>query len=79
MEAPSKKDEERTPLVRSMICVRKANEPGEISSWRKPIAEKAMMARTPMDLSAAMFAREETAEGEMVCPGRGAGGWLGFG
>ena len=69
MEVPSKKDEGRTPLVRSMICVGRANEPGEISSRREPTAEKARMARTPRDLSAATFAREGTAEGEMVCPG----------
>lgn len=39
-----------------------------MSSLNDPTAEKARIARTPSDLSAAMLAREGTAEGEMVCP-----------
>lgn len=53
--------------MRSMICVGRTNDPGAISSRREPTAEKARMARTPSDLRAAMFAREGTADGEIVC------------
>ena len=63
-----KNDAGRTPFVRSMICEGRMNAPGEISSRREPTAEKATMARTPSDLSAAMFARPGTAEGLMTCP-----------
>lgn len=45
------------------------NEPGEISSRREPTAENAMMARTPRDFRADIFAREGTVEGENECPG----------
>jgi len=65
---PSKKLAGRIPLVRSIICVGRMKEPGVISSRKEPTAEKAMMARTPMDLRAATLAREGTAEGAMVCP-----------
>ena len=51
-----------------MIWFGSANEPGAISSRREPTAEKASTARTPSDLSAAMFARAGTAEGGMECP-----------
>ena len=57
------------PFVRSMIWVGRTNDPGVISSRREPTAEKARMVRTPMNLRAAMFAREGTADGAMVCPG----------
>jgi len=51
-----------------MIWLGRTKEPGEISSRREPTAEKAMMARTPRDLRAAMLARAGTAEGWIVCP-----------
>lgn len=57
------------PFVRSMICVGRTNAPGGISSRKDPTALKARIALTPSDFSAAMFAREGTAEGEIVCPG----------
>ena len=63
-----KNDAARTPFVRSMIWFGSANEPGAISSRSEPTAEKASTARTPSDLSAAMFARAGTAEGGMECP-----------
>jgi hypothetical protein len=44
-------------------------EPGEISSRREPTAENARMVRIPKDLSADMFAREGTEDGERA--------WLG--
>ncbi len=55
-------------MVRSIIWVGIAKEPGEISSRREPTAEKATMALTPSDLSAAMLARAGTADGAIVCP-----------
>ena len=64
----SKKLAGRTPFVRSMICVGRANIPGETSSRSDPTALKARIARTPRDLSAAMFARDGTADGLRVCP-----------
>jgi hypothetical protein len=52
-----------------MIWVGRTNAPGGMSSRRDPTAEKASTMRTPRDLSAAMFAREGTAEGGMLCEG----------
>ncbi len=63
---PSKKLAGRTPLVRSMICEGRTKSPGAISSRREPTAEKARIARTPRDFSAAMLARVGTADGLMV-------------
>ena len=60
----SKKDVGRIPLVLSIICEGKMNEPGDISSRKEPTAENAMIAQTPRDLRADMLAREGTAEGE---------------
>ena len=59
----------RTPLVRSIICEGMTNDPGAISSRKDPTAEKAMIARTPKDLRAAILALEGMFEGEMVWPG----------
>jgi hypothetical protein len=61
----SKNVEGRMPFVRSMIWVGRMNERGGMSSRREPTAEKAMMARTPSDLRAAMLAREGTDDGGM--------------
>ena len=49
-----------------MICEGRINDPGTISSLKDPTAEKAMSARTPKDLRAAILALEGTLEGEMV-------------
>ena len=68
IDVPSKKEEGRIPLVRSIICVGRTKEPGERSSRREPTAEKARMTRTPSDLRAAMLARDGTAEGAIECP-----------
>jgi hypothetical protein len=64
----SKKLAGRMPRVRSIICVGSANVPGGISSRSEPTALNASTARTPRDLSAAMFARVGIAVGLIVCP-----------
>jgi hypothetical protein len=69
IDVPSKNEQGRMPLVRSMICVGRTKDPGENSSRREPTAGKARIARTPRDFRAAMFARDGTAEGGMECPG----------
>lgn len=66
---PSKKLAGLTPFVRSIICSQRAKSPGAISSLKLPTALNASIARTPRDLSAAMFAREGTADGLIEWPG----------
>jgi hypothetical protein len=59
-EVSSKKLTGHTPFVRLMICVGSANMPGGISPCREPTALNLRRARTPRDLSAAMFAGRGT-------------------
>lgn len=58
----------RMPLVRSMIWSGRQKVPGGMSSLKLPTALNAIMALTPRDLKAAMFARAGTEEGVIVWP-----------
>ncbi len=78
----SKNVKGRMPLVLSMIWSGMKKSRGWISSCKLPTAEKAIMVRTPIDLRAAIFARELTSWGAnswwtpwrlrkaTLCPGR---------